>query len=88
LSTFYIVWAPFFISSRMMPWILLLHVLSIIVFLPAALIALWNVWVTFANQNGRRAVFARLWSVVLAVSCLTLLWVGLVFRLIGLGLAF
>jgi len=85
MSTFYWTWAPYFVSSAMEKWVLVLHLLSIVVLPLAALAALWNVWTTFTASTG---VMAKLWSVVLAASCLIVLWVGVVFHFIGLGVSF
>ena len=64
---------------------MLLHLASFVVFLGAALIALWHCRVVWA---GRRRWPARLWSVVLAVSSVTVLWVALVFKLIAFNAHF
>ncbi|MBS0274778.1 MAG: beta-lactamase family protein [Proteobacteria bacterium] len=85
MSTFYWTWAPYFVSSAMEKWVLVLHLLSIVVLPLATLIALWNVWATVSAPAG---VMAKVWSVVLAASCLIVLWVGVVFHFIGLGLSF
>ncbi len=63
------------------PWILLLHLLSIVVFPPAFAAAAWNAWVVWRTRPGWRGGFAKGWSLVLAVSTLTLLWVALVYHL-------
>jgi len=84
MSTFYWTWAPYFVSSALEKWILILHAFSIVVLPLATLAALWNVWTTFS----RAGVMAKLWSVALAASCLVVLWVGVVFHFIGLGSTF
>jgi hypothetical protein len=76
----------FAVTAAMDPWIMTLHILSIVVFPLAALAALWNVAVVWGARSGWGSVFARGWSVVLAVSALTLLWVAVVFHLIGFTL--
>jgi hypothetical protein len=85
LSTFYWTWAPYFISAALEKWILILHLFSIVVLPLAALVTLWNAWTVL---SARRGVFVKVWSVLLAASCLVILWVGLVFHFIGLGLTF
>jgi hypothetical protein len=85
MSTFYWTWAPYFVSSAMEKWVLVLHLLSIAVLPLAALVTLWNVWTTFSVRTG---LLAKLWSVALAASCLIVLWVGVVFHFIGLGVSF
>ena len=85
LSTFYWTWAPYFISAALEKWILILHLFSIVVLPLAALVALWNAWTVLSARSG---VFVKVWSVLLAASCLVILWVGLVFHFIGLRLLF
>jgi CubicO group peptidase (beta-lactamase class C family) len=69
-------------ASRLDPVIQILHILSAIVFVGAAVIALWNARITWA---GPRRWYAKLWSAVLAVACLSVAWVAVVFKLIGMG---
>ncbi|MGN6516605.1 MAG: serine hydrolase domain-containing protein, partial [Rhizomicrobium sp.] len=52
MSTFYWTWAPYFVSSAMEKWVLVLHLLSIAVLPLAALVTLWNVWTTFSVRTG------------------------------------
>lgn len=85
MSTFYWTWAPYFVSSAMEKWVLMLHLCSIVVLPLATLVTLWNMWATFSAHAG---LMAKLWSVVLAASCLIVLWVGVVFHFIGLGVSF
>ena len=63
------------------PWVMTLHVLSIVVFPAAAGLAVWNSIV----ERRRLAV---LWGLCLSVSCLTLLWVAMSFHLIGFSLRY
>jgi len=86
MSTFYWTWAPYFVSSAMEKWILILHAFSIVVLPLATLITLWNLWITFSRADA--GVMAKLWGAILAVSCLVVLWAGIVFHFIGLGLSF
>jgi hypothetical protein len=68
------------LSPRFDPVIWLLHVVSLVVFVGAPLIALWNgklVW------TATRTWPAKLWSVVLVVACVSALWVALAYKLIG-----
>nr|WP_172624065.1 serine hydrolase domain-containing protein [Rhodanobacter glycinis] len=80
--------ATFSFSSALDPWIVFLHVLSVVVFPAAALVSLWNAWTICTTRSGWRGTFALAWGGVLALSCLTLLWVALVFHLIGFSVAF
>jgi CubicO group peptidase (beta-lactamase class C family) len=64
------------------PWFRFLRILTFLTFAAALLAALWNarrVW------TGTRGWFARGWSTVLVGAALTLLWVGVVFNLAGIG---
>ncbi len=58
----------------------ILRLLSLVVFLAGAAIALWNAGAVLCSTRGR---LAKLWSVVLALSCLVVFYVGLVFHLVG-----
>lgn len=88
LTTVGVMAETFYVSSRIDPWISFLHILSIVAFPLAAVVSLWNVWVTCTTRKGLRSALAWIWSVVLAVSCLALLWGALAFHLIGLNPAF
>jgi CubicO group peptidase (beta-lactamase class C family) len=67
-------------SPAMDTWFIFLRLLSVAVFFAGAAIALWNAWTVLRSQ---RKWLAKLWSVVLAIACLVVLYVGLVFHLIG-----
>jgi CubicO group peptidase (beta-lactamase class C family) len=74
-----------FYSSGIDAWIWSLHVGSAVVFVAAAASAVWNVWTTWA---ARRPWYAKAWSMVLAIACLTVLWVAVAFKLIAFGADF
>ena len=57
-----------------------LRVLCAIVFPVGTLVALWNLGVVW---GGRRRWTAKLWALVLALSCVSILWVAIVFSMIG-----
>jgi CubicO group peptidase (beta-lactamase class C family) len=61
------------------------QVFGIIAFFGGFALIVWNLW---AVWNGARRWPAKVWSVVLAVSALTVLWVAFAFNLIGFGLNF
>ena len=62
-------------------WIvILLRVLALIVLPIGAAISLWNAWVVLRRRHRWQA---KVWAVVLALSCMTLLWVGVAFHLVG-----
>jgi hypothetical protein len=88
LTTLGVMAATFYVSSALEPWILILHLLSIVVFPFAAVVSLWSAWVICTMRRDLRRVFARMWSGVLALSCLTMFWVALVFHLMDLSVAF
>jgi hypothetical protein len=67
-------------GPKMDPWIILLGVLSAIIFIAGAIIALWNAWSVLTSQRRR---WAKFWSVVLAIACLVVLYVAVVSHLIG-----
>lgn len=60
--------------------IIALRVLASIVFIAAALIALWSAGVVV---RSKRRKLAKLWSLVLAISTFTVLYVAIVFHIIG-----
>jgi hypothetical protein len=68
------------VAPGMDSWIIFLRLLSYIVFILGAAIALWNAFVVLGSK---RRWWAKLWSVLLALSCLTLLYVATVFHLVG-----
>ena len=45
-----------------------------------ALVSLWNAWQVL---RSRRRIWAKLWSLLLALACLFALWVGFAYHLIG-----
>ena len=47
--------------------------------------AVWHLVLVWRGAPGK---FARIWSVVLVLSAIVLLWIALVFHLIGYGTAF
>ena len=63
-------------------WFWVLQLLSLVLFVGAAAVALWNVRVVWATKRGW---FARGWSIVLVVSTLTVVWVALAYKLIGVN---
>jgi CubicO group peptidase (beta-lactamase class C family) len=67
-------------SPSLDAWIIFLRVLALIVFLGGAAIAVWNAYVVL--RSNRRKL-AKLWSMLIALSCLTMLYVGIAFHLTG-----
>lgn len=60
--------------------VIALRALTTVVLPVGAAISLWNAWVVL---RSRRSWWAKLWSVVLAASCLALLWIGIACHLVG-----
>lgn len=57
-----------------------LRLLALVVFPVGAVVSLWNASVVL---RGQRVWTAKLWAIVLALSFLCILWVGLVFHMMG-----
>jgi hypothetical protein len=74
-----------YLSSKLDPWLWVLQLLSLVAFVGAAGVALWHLRVVW---TGKRRWPAKLWSVVLAVACVTVLYVALTFHLIGFSVDF
>jgi CubicO group peptidase (beta-lactamase class C family) len=68
------------IAPSMDVWIIALRLLTLIIFAAGAAIALWNLAVVLRSQ---RRWLAKVWSVALAIFCLCVLYVGVVFHLVG-----
>ncbi len=86
--TIVIMFQTFALNGEFDGLLTVLHLLAVIVFPLAALVLLWNVWVVFTTRAGWGAWFARIWSLVLALSGLLFLWIGAAFHLIGFGLKY
>lgn len=63
-------------------WINLLRLFATVVLPVGAAISVWNVWQVL---RSRRRWLAKLWAVLLALSCLFLLWIGFANHLVGYG---
>nr|MBA3762433.1 serine hydrolase [Chthoniobacterales bacterium] len=61
-------------------WISFLRLLALVMFVGGSAVALWNAWVVVRSE---RRWLAKVWSVVLAVACLTVLYIGIVFHIVG-----
>lgn len=70
----------FVFAPRLDPWIRTLRVLSLLVFPGAAALALWNARLVWSGKGGR---LYKLWSAVLSLACVGVVWVATVFRLMG-----
>jgi hypothetical protein len=76
----------FSFTSALDPWIRVLQLLSVVIFPAAALAALWNAW-TASRELIRGHTLRWLWSLLIAVSCLSLLYAAVTFGLIGFSVA-
>ncbi|WCM28444.1 beta-lactamase family protein [Sphingomonas sp. QA11] len=65
--------------------LILLQLLTPIAFLGLAFLTVWNLWLVWKGKRGR---FSKVWSVVLLLSSIILLWVAVGFHLIGFGTSF
>ncbi|MET0809067.1 MAG: serine hydrolase domain-containing protein [Pseudoxanthomonas sp.] len=63
-------------------WINALRLLATVVLPVGAAISVWNAWLLL---RSRRLWLAKLWAVLVALSCLFLLWIGFANHLIGFG---
>jgi hypothetical protein len=68
------------LSSKLDPWVWTLQLLSLIVFLGAAVLAVWSAWMVW---TAKRTWPAKLWSAVIGVACVMVLYVALAYHLIG-----
>ena len=84
-----LVWLVFFqLMEKDFDWIrpsmdvliIALRLLTLIIFVVGAAVALWN---TFVVLRSQRRWLAKVWSVLLAIFCLCALYVGVVFHLVG-----
>jgi CubicO group peptidase (beta-lactamase class C family) len=66
-------------------WLLFLHVMTSLVFTGALAVAIWNSALTWL---GKRGLFARLWSLVLVAAAATVVGIGLIYKLIGIGTSY
>jgi hypothetical protein len=73
------------LSSAFVPVVVILQLLATVVFIGGFLALLWYAATVWRRQGGWKATWkAKTWSVLLVVSALTVLWVALVYHLIGL----
>lgn len=68
------------LNASMDPWLWLLQLASLIVFIGGAVLGVWNAWMVVRSN---RSWYAKLWAVVIALSLLVLLWVAFTFHLIA-----
>jgi CubicO group peptidase (beta-lactamase class C family) len=68
------------VTPGMDGWVRILRLLSVVVFFAGAAIALWNARAVLRSPRKR---LAKLWSVLLAIAFLTVLYVSIVFHFLG-----
>jgi len=73
------------LASGYEPYVWLLQIAGVVAFPVLMGVALWNGWLVWNRKSGW---FSKLWSVVLIVAALSLLWTALVFNLISFGADF
>ena len=72
------------LSSAAVPLILTLQVLSIVAFIGGAAVLGWYAWTVWRRPGGWKATWkAKLWSVLLVISALAVLWIAVIYHLIG-----
>ncbi|MGL3822712.1 serine hydrolase domain-containing protein [Sphingopyxis sp. R3-92] len=72
--------------SGELDWALItLQIVTPVILLGLLISAIWNVWHVWKGKPGR---FARVWSIVLLLAAVMLLWVGVGFHLIGFDTRF
>jgi len=71
-----------FLSPKTDPLFFVMHLLSVVVFIGGALAMVWAAWVSWSERRG---LMARLWSTLLALSALVLLWMAFVYHLMSFG---
>lgn len=70
------------LSGVLDAWLMALQLLSLVVLVGSFVVSLWHAWRVW---TGERRWPAKLWSVVLVIAFGAVLWVALVFHLIGFG---
>ena len=68
------------LTSKSDPWLWLLQLLGLVLFLGAAGVALWNARLAW---SGRRSWTSKVWNGLLALATVTLLYIAVVFKLIA-----
>ena len=73
-----------YLGGSFLPVVLTVQAITIVTFIGGFLATLWYAWIVWRRGGGWKATWkARLWSLLLVVSALTILWIGLVYKLIG-----
>jgi hypothetical protein len=72
-------------AAKIDGWVHLVQALTILGFIGSFLVSLYNVW---AVWTGPSSWFGKLWSIVLMLALLALLWTGWAYHLIGFGVEY
>jgi len=73
-----------YLSASFLPVVLTVQVITFITFIGGFLATLWYALSVWRRTGGWKATWkAKLWSLLLVVSSATILWIGLVYHLIG-----
>ena len=73
-----------YLSASFLPVVLTLQVITIVTFIGGFLALLWYAMTVWRRGGGWKATWkAKAWSALLLLSAATILWVGLVYKLIG-----
>jgi CubicO group peptidase (beta-lactamase class C family) len=73
-----------YLSASFLPVVLTLQVITIVTFIGGFLALLWYAVTVWRRAGGWKATWkAKAWSALLLLSAATILWVGLVYKLIG-----
>ena len=73
------------LSNRLDKWLYLLYALSVVAYVGGAAVMVWAAYVAWTSQ---RPWTTRLWSAVLAVSALLLLWLAVAFHLLSFNTSY
>jgi len=66
-------------------WLRILHLFTSVVFLGAVVLACWNGWCTCRSLRG---LWAKVWSLFLAIACAIVFWLGCAYELVGFGVRY
>ncbi|WP_395622511.1 serine hydrolase domain-containing protein [Sphingomonas daechungensis] len=73
-----------YLSASFLPVVLSLQVISFITFIGGAAAIVWYAVTVWRRKGGFRATWkAKLWSLLLVVSAATILWIAIIYHLLG-----
>ncbi len=73
-----------YLSASFLPVVLTVQVITWITFLGGAAAILWYAATVWRRKGGWKATWkAKLWSLLLVISALTILWIGFAYKLLG-----